>query len=287
MTLTSLLAILEGRQGDEGLLATALALGRARDLSVELLAVRPPRERMVPLVADGMTGGAVGEIVEALEEQAAGRLAETQALYRRLCVDAGAPIAGRLPQSKGFEVRFDIDEGDIEDVVAERGRCCDLIALLRPTDAEDRLYAPALEAALFASGRPVLLCPPKAIDSIGGRVLVAWNDGAESARSLAAALPFLAEAESVDVIAIRDAGCEADPSKLRPYLVRHGVNATCRQLEPDYRQLGEQILDEAKTCEADLLVMGAYGHSRLRELVLGGVTRQILAAAEIPVLMMH
>ena len=287
MTLTSVLTVLEGRAGDEALLGMALDLARARALAVELLAVKPPRERMVPLVADGMTGGAVGEIVEALEDQAASRLEETQALYQRLCVDGGVPTSEEEAGQPGFRVHFEVDEGDIEVVVASRGQRCDLIALARPVEAEDRLYAPALEAALFTTGRPVLLSPSEKPKGLGSRVLVAWNDGAESARALAAAMPFLIDAETVDVVAIQDAGCEADPAAMTPYMKRHGIEATCRRLDPDYRDLGEQLLDEAKACEADLLVMGASGHSRLRELVLGGVTRQILATATIPVLMMH
>ncbi len=287
MTLTSLLAVLEGRPGEESLLAMALDLGRERDLSIELLAMRPARERMVPLVADGMTGGAVGEIVEALEQQSNARLAETKDLYQRLCVAAGVPTFDDDDGRPGFGVRFTIDDGDIEEVVAARGRLSDVVAIARPTDAEDRLYAPALEAALFSTGRPVLLSPPEKPSSVGTRILVAWNDGAESVRALTAALPFMQEAQSVDVVAIQDAGCEADPALLAPYLSRHGIKPLCRRLDPDYRDLGEQILDEARERGADLLVMGAYSHSRLRELVLGGVTRQILAGAEIPVLMMH
>ena len=287
MSLTSLLVVLDGDESDDALCETALKLARERELFVDMICVRPSQEQAVPVVADGLTGGAIGEIVEALEARSKARVEIAEAMFQKYCKGPGLPLADPNETGAGFRVAFEIVEGLPEQAVAWRGRHCDLIAVSRPHATEDRLYAPALEAALFESGRPVLMVPLEATATVATRAFVAWNDSAPSARAVAAAMPMLRQAESVEVVVVRDAGVEADPEALRGYLSRHGLSPSFKQLEPDYRPLGEQLLDEAKAGEADLLVMGAYGHSRLRELVLGGVTRQILALADISVLMAH
>lgn len=287
MDLTSVLVVLDGGEGDEALLEVSLAFARDRDLCVQLLCVRPGPDQAVPVVADGLSGGAVGEIIEALEQSNRARVETVEALYQRLCVEPGLPLAEGESGEVGFKVSFEVVEGLVESVVAERGRRCDLIALGRPVAAEDRLYAPALEAALFSTGRPALVLPPDPCETLGTNVVVAWNDTGEAARALGASLPFLERAKAVELFSVEDAGCIADPRVLDGYLKRHGIAASFRRLQPDFRPLGEQMLEEAKESGADLFVMGAYGHSRLRELVLGGVTRQVLATADIPVLMIH
>ena len=287
MAFTSVLAILEGGEGDEPLLDATLRLAREQELFVQLIAVRPGPDQAVPIMADGLSGGAIGEIIEAMEESGRARVEAAEAVYRRCCVEPSLPLAESDDGEPGFRIAFEVVEGLLEDVVAERGRRCDLVAVARPVAAEERIYAPALEAALFSTGRPVLVVPPNHCDSLTSHVAVAWNDTREAARALLAALPFLKRAEAVELLAVEDGGCDADPAALSGYLRRHGVTAEFRKLQPDYRPLGEQMLEEAKKGGADLFVMGAYGHSRLRELVLGGVTRQVLATADMPLLMVH
>ena len=287
MGLTSMLVVLEGGEGDEALLQTSLRLAQERDLLVEVLCVRPGAEQSVPVVADGLSGGAIGEIIEAMEASSHAKAEAATGLYKRLCTDAGLLEAKGDGGERGFRTTFEMTEGLLEDVVAARGRLNDLVAVAQPRAAEDRLYPPALEAALFSTGRPVLVVPPSPRDSLGREVVVAWNDSVEAARALVAALPFLEGAQAVELMSVEDGGCHADPASLNGFLKRHGVAAGFRRLQPDYRPLGEQMLEEARDSGADLFVMGAYGHSRLRELVLGGVTRQILAIADIPVLMVH
>jgi nucleotide-binding universal stress UspA family protein len=147
---------------------------------------------------------------------------------------------------------------------------------------------PPLEAALFDSGRPVLIVPPIAPKSLARNVLVAWNHSTEQARTNAFALPLLRLAEQVTVLTV-EGGTTPGPSgeEAARHLRRNGVKTTALTLKPGARSTGEVILDYAKTNGCDLLVKGAYTQSRLRQMMFGGATRHILANATLPVLMAH
>jgi nucleotide-binding universal stress UspA family protein len=125
---------------------------------------------------------------------------------------------------------------------------------------------------------------------IGKRVLVAWNASREAARAVSDALPILAQAQSVEVVAFDPDGAdhgEVAGADIALFLARHGVKASAaRQSAPDI-DVGSQILSRVADSNADLLVMGGYGHSRLRELALGGATRTVLDSMTLPVLMAH
>ncbi|HEY0525498.1 MAG TPA: universal stress protein, partial [Stellaceae bacterium] len=151
---------------------------------------------------------------------------------------------------------------------------------------ENRL---AIEAALFESGRPVLLVPGDAASAarLLEHALVAWKPSPEAAHALGAAMPFLATAGSVTVFAASDRDVAATlPEELLTYLRRHGIDAAA-PVFPAAETVGQALLGEAGRTGATLLVMGAYSHSRLRELILGGVTEHVLNNARIPVLMAH
>jgi len=145
-----------------------------------------------------------------------------------------------------------------------------------------------LEAALMDSGTPLLVAPAGVPATVGGHVAVAWNGGLEAARAVTAAMPFLKGAEDVTVLTIGDP-CppEATPEALTGYLASHGVKANIRNPESGGDSMSAALLAAAGEVNADLMVMGAYTHSRLRELVFGGVTYEVLSAADIPVLMAH
>jgi nucleotide-binding universal stress UspA family protein len=147
---------------------------------------------------------------------------------------------------------------------------------------------PPLEAALFESGKPVLIVPKAAPAALGRNILIAWNGSTEQAHTNAFAMPFLKRAEKVTVLAseghIGD-GPGAEPAAL--HLRRNGVNATALTVKTGDRTTGEVILDHATSLGCDLLVKSAYTQSRLRQMIFGGATRHILAHASLPVLMAH
>jgi nucleotide-binding universal stress UspA family protein len=141
-----------------------------------------------------------------------------------------------------------------------------------------------VEAALFESGRPVLLTPASAVSACGENIVIAWNSSTETARTVAFAKAFLARARSVTVLSVEGWGVPGPSGKeLAAYLARSGVPALPRTVSRDGRSPGEAILTECGRSGADLLIKGAYTQSRLRQLIFGGATRHIMAQAQLPV----
>jgi nucleotide-binding universal stress UspA family protein len=140
-----------------------------------------------------------------------------------------------------------------------------------------------VESVLIGSGRPAIVVPYAGeFNTLGGTVLVAWKPTPEAARAVQAALPLLRSAQQVHV-----AGWGDDPREIERLLLLHGIDARYHH-EPDAgAPVGELLLSRAADLSADLLVMGCYGHSRARELVLGGASRQVLQAMTVPVLLCH
>ncbi len=172
--------------------------------------------------------------------------------------------------------------------VGSHGRLFDLIVLGRPgRGPRDPRMAP-LEAALFESGRPVLIAPPTAPKEIGRNILVAWNASTEQARANASALPLLRDAAQVTVLSIEGWTTPGPTGEQAARFFRmDGVKATAVTIKTGSRSAGEAILDHAKSLGCDLIVKGAYTQSRLRQMIFGGATRHVLAAATLPVLMAH
>lgn len=182
--------------------------------------------------------------------------------------------------------------GALTELVAQRARFADLVVLPRP-------YGPGLgteseavvEAALFEGQAPVLILPDSGAGHAAAprRVVIAWNQSAEAMAAVRKALPILKQADlvSITVIDPPQYGVErSDPGgMLCQMLVRHGVKAEVTVLARTLPRVSDVLARHVRDSAADLLVMGAYGHSRFREAILGGATRNMLEQAEIPVLM--
>lgn len=180
-------------------------------------------------------------------------------------------------------------EGLVSAAVAVRAKVCDLAvlpAIPEDEEHEDELWTAARDAALFHSGRPVLVVRNKVAGPLGETVVIAWKDTVEAARSVAAAAPFLAMARRVRLLSI-DEGEESDDtaSGMADYLTRAGYPVKIETTSLGDREVGEALLEAAG--EGVLLVMGAYGHWRWREWIFGGATHHVLRNTGIPVLMCH
>jgi nucleotide-binding universal stress UspA family protein len=168
------------------------------------------------------------------------------------------------------------------------GRVFDLIVLGRPGPDDELARMTTVEAALFESGRPVLLVPPAPPTSIGDTIVIAWNGSTESARTVALGMPFLLKARRVIVLTVE--GWSVDGPKgeeLASRLQRSGIAAEPVTRSGKSRTAGEAILEYATDLHADLLIKGAYTQSRLRQMIFGGATSHILGHSKLPVLMAH
>ena len=182
------------------------------------------------------------------------------------------------------------DELIDDDALGCRGRAFDLIVIGRPGSGRDEPRMATVEAALFDSGRPVLLVPPTAPEAatLGETIVVSWNGSSETARAVSFAMPFLLRARQVVVLTVKGATVEGPSGdEIAATLQLHDVPATALTHADERRSPGAAILAQSRALGADLLVKGAYTQSRLRQLIFGGPTQHILEHPELPVLMAH
>jgi nucleotide-binding universal stress UspA family protein len=183
---------------------------------------------------------------------------------------------------------------DLGRVAAVHARYADVAVMTRPPDGPGaELREEIVEGVLFHSGRPALIAPPGwSGTGIGKRVVIAWDASREATRALSEADDILEFAEAVTVITV-DAkpkmfGHGDQPgANIAAHLSRRGLPAEVRNVDSMGRSAATAILEEAQALNADLVVMGGYAHSRLRELVFGGATRELLRSATVPLLMAH
>jgi nucleotide-binding universal stress UspA family protein len=167
----------------------------------------------------------------------------------------------------------------------------DLVVIARPESAGQTAGPPGLaESLVLSSGRPIIVFPRRATVSRVRHILVGWNATRESIRAVADAMPLLVKADAVEVLVVdherHRAGHGQEPgADIARHLARHGAHVEVRRVSSDGKDVGQLLLSQAAALGADLLVMGAYGHSQFREWMFGGVTRTVLYEAGLPVLM--
>jgi nucleotide-binding universal stress UspA family protein len=186
--------------------------------------------------------------------------------------------------------RFDVFSDEVTDIAAREARAADVFVEMRP-DGVPRDPENLVEAVLFGSGRHLLLVPgPKPAKVRFDRALVTWNGSRESARALAEALPYLHRAETVTIIVVVDDDAElhAEMGKdAATHLRHHGINPLLEHVKSGDGDIGATLIAEAKRRKADIIVMGGYGHSRLREWLLGGATYELMHGSPVPLLVAH
>lgn len=278
MTYKTILVHLNDERRVAGLIDAANSIGQRFDAHVIALYVMPP----VPTY--GPTAFGAGYIEAGLKA-----FRDEADRVRKAFEDAsrGRPI---VPEWRLVES----GERTVADIVVEVGRCADLIILGqrdRSFDFSSVLDVP--ERVIMESGRPVLMVPNSGrFPTIGERVTVAWNQRREAARAIFDALPLLTEAERVRVVWVnpqseQQVARDLPGAEIAATLARHGVRCEVSPASASDIDTGDVLLSGLADDSADLLVMGAWGHSRMRELIFGGATRHILEHMTVPVLMSH
>lgn len=238
---------------------------------INAMLVRAPPETMVSPSEEVLTLQREAK----LSDQEAVRARKAQAAFEAWLPELPAGIASQW---------LDID-GIAELLVEEHGRRADFIVMERPTRRQYSTSWHALRAALFATDRPILVVPRHCSVNFGRRIAIAWRDDERAAKAVLAAIRCLAGCEKVFVLTgVREAA--AKPA-LPAILAEHGIAAELHLLPIVAGPFGAALLRKVHGLGADMLVMGAYQHSPLRELLLGGVTRHVLSHANLPVLLRH
>jgi nucleotide-binding universal stress UspA family protein len=289
MGLSKVLAIVDGTPAGAHALTTALNLGRRFSCRIDVLHVEIDPEASIPILGDGMSGTVVAQMIDSLRETSEARRAEAARMFDELCVAKGVPVveASEPLKDGGFGVSFSHIVGVEADEVSSRGRLADLIVLARPAADSELDLSPSVDAALFNTGHPVLVVSAAPPEKLLETVAIAWDGSREAARAVTVALPFLKQASKVFVVTAGSTSVMSAPSQLANFLVGHGISAKIWAFTPDDKPTGKAILAETEKAGATLMVMGGYGHSRFREMVLGGVTRTVLNEADLPVFMAH
>jgi nucleotide-binding universal stress UspA family protein len=257
--------------------AAAFTLAQRFGTLLEVLYPCPPAWQRLPYSSE-LSPYAVQELVEVERKQAA--------------VEKRSAKTWCEKQAKAHtkvKVEFAALEGLVTPLVAHHARMADLSIVPSIGEDEAPFWADVRDGALFQSGRPMLVVPPKAPPQPAGTVVVAWKDTPEAVRAVSAAAPFFGKAKRVRLVAIAEEGQGNDTSvkAMADYLTKAGLTVRSTRIAQGERDIGEVLVQEAAKEKGAMLVMGAYGHWRLRERVFGGVTQSVLRHTTVPVLMMH
>lgn len=280
-----------GAATDDAVFRTALALGRAGGSHLAFLHVRLDMQHtLLALAGSDLGGTAYGGVADSVQHDVEARERQAHAAVAAFCTEAGLSLHA-APAGAGPSASWQVDAGDEAPCLAAHARTADVTVIGRLSDEAKRVDLQRLETVLLDSGRPLLVAPSAAPASVGRRIAIAWKDSPAAGRAVAAALPLLPHAESVTVIAVQetsDTASDGDSARRLHHTLRwHNPAAALRLLPHGHLDPVDALLTAVERDSTDLLVMGGYSHSRLREAVFGGFTRTVLYEAALPVLIVH
>ena len=260
---------------------TAIAADLARQLDAHLTGLALAFEPVVPVYT--MTTPLPTDLIVAAHEQAVNDAKTASASFEKVASAAGIRFAARTSESIG---------GEGFEGITRSLAMSDLVVIGQQNpDMPEPMREALIEAILFQSGAPALIVPYAGVKEFKpGRVVVAWDGGAAAAHAVRSALPLLHLAKEVVVVIVKEThkrSIELAGADIATHLARHELHVEVREIGNATGDIGQTILSFAADELADWLVMGAYGHSRVREFFLGGATRGILSSMTVPVLMAH
>jgi nucleotide-binding universal stress UspA family protein len=235
-----------------------------------------------PVIPGSLLGGIPTDLIEVQREENA---KAAKAAVERF--EAATRAAGVSAETR----QLDASIAGASDLFGRIARRFDIAVVGQAHGEQSASEELLIEGALFGSGRPVVIVPrgqtaPLKLD----RVMVCWDGSRPAARAIADAMPFMSRSKSIEIVVVtgeRDKSGEITGTNMKRHLARHGITTEIKRVAAGHAGVQEAILAHATASSADFIVMGAYGHSRLREFILGGVTRSILKSMPVPVLMSH
>ncbi|XIA63999.1 universal stress protein [Bradyrhizobium sp. TZ2] len=290
MSIKRILVPLPGSASHTGQIETALSAAKALGAHVQALFISEPPP---PVTQGGLTVTEMGRTAtvpvnwHAEERERTAR--DAREVFAQATAVVGIPMLSASDEpGSPLAASWREAEGSYVEIAVQRAAAFDLMVAASATVMES-LMAIA-EQSLLRTRRPVLLAPASLQSDLTDSVMIAWDESPECWHAVSAAIPFMQLAKSVQVISVdRDASNrQASQAEVLAYLRCHGIGATAQVVAPELRSVGDTLLAAGAEHEAGLLIMGAYSHSRLREMLLGGATRHILKNASArPVLLAH
>lgn len=286
----TLLAVVPDVEGGLPTLETACIIGRDLACHVRVLHVRPDPSSALPLMGEAMSGAMIDQMMATCEKEGTARAVRVRGIFDQLIARYDIPQTDEPPGPSEMSAAYIELIGQEDEAAVSYGRMADVVVIGRPQDGDDE---PALQATLNAvlmeTGRPVIVAPRQQVSNVLSAAVIAWNGSVEAVRAVAGAIPLLLKSSRV-VIAVAGSAenLQVSASELQSYLAWHGIDAELRTLTVSgASDVGPSLLRTCDDVQASLLVMGAYTHSRLRQLIIGGVTRHVLDNAHLPVLLAH
>lgn len=287
MAFRTILVPIRGDGRGESVLDHACALGRHFNAHIRAVHCKPRAKDLIPF------GVAVPALVRDQINTSASLITDNEverlkSLFDDYVKKNGITVCDtRPPNHDTLTISWSVTDGKQADIVGIWGRLASVVAVAQP-ELDTNLGQHTLESALLNTGRPVLLCPKTPVSSLGDNVAIAWNGSAESARAIAMCGSIIAEAKSVTVLCAEDAeNLDLSAEDLILHLQDHDITATAKTVKSKESSLGQSLVTAAKESGADVIIMGAYGRSRGRAMVLGSVTQWIIDHADMPVLLVH
>lgn len=286
----TILVPVSGNEMDAVGLAAALPIARTFSAHIDALHVRnDPIEVAMAMSTEGAGGVLLQGIIDDLTRDADANEAAARSKFADFCAKEALAL-GATPADTGAKPSADwhVETGQEARWMTSYGMTADLVVAPRGIPGRDATARSTLEALLLETGRSLLIPSNSgALTRPAERIAIAWKATPQASRAVAGAMPFLTRAKEVVVLTVEEElGRRDDAERLSAYLGWHGITAVIERLSAGPDGAAETML-AAATARAELLVMGGYGHTRLREWVFGGFTQRVLTEAPLPVLMAH
>ncbi|MHA1566530.1 MAG: universal stress protein [Alphaproteobacteria bacterium] len=290
MAIRKILIPLIGLPIDKTALKVGLELAVQIGAHVSACFIRGDPQDAVPYL--GITNDFRKEIAEEFRHNAevTGKraAARSRRQFNSACKKLGVPKRAIATGQPSASASWTEVVGRATHAVPEAAKLCDLTIFTGPLSDYQHAEPGLLESTLLESGRSVLMVPGESFTFPPKNVVVAWDAGIPAVRAAKAALEFVKNPGSIEVLSVEEALEEAaDPQRLVEYLGWHGVTSRGRKLEREHAEVGHTLLDTSQDLGASLLVMGGFAHSRFAEIVLGGTTRHVIRNSQIPLLLVH
>ena len=286
MSLRTILLPVSTHEGQAPLTTMAINLARRFGSHITAMHVKADPRASVPFIGDGMSAEVVKELVHMAEKDSVIKAKESHTSFVQDAHKANLTETDGTQKGAGWS--WDESTGQFGERLGRMARVHDLTLVPQPRNHGEFGENEFLNEALFRSGRAVLMVPKSAKPCPCKTVLIAWNGGAEEARAVASSMPLLMEAGRIQIVVVGPENPERPSGHdLAHMLQRHGLKPQVIEADTGTGSVAQCILSMVDREGIDLLVIGAYSHNRWREMVLGGVTREIIDAAPIPVFMSH